>query len=220
MAPVLEPPTDTLEDLLHRLGDVSPARVRLFPSPGTATLDDLIANNERPDTRICEWIDGTLVEKAVGAFESWVGFILGGELYLYLRDHDVGMAYSEVAVLRMLPKVGRAPYVAFVAWTSLPGGKPPPRTERVPSVVPDLVIEVLSHSNTLREMARKRSEYFAAGVKLVWEVEPDTRSAIVYTAMDQATVIPTDGELNGDPVLPGFRVSLKAVFDRAARTES
>ena len=220
MATLLDPQTDTLEDLLHRLGDVSPARVRLFPSPGTATLDDLIAHNERPDTRVCEWVDGTLVEKAVGAYESWVGFILGGELYIHLRDQDLGMIYGEAAVLRILPKVGRAPAVAFVAWSSLPGAKPPPRSDRVPSVVPDLVIEILSHSNTPREMARKRTEYFAAGVRVVWEVEPDTRSAMVYTAVDRATPVATDGELDGGTVLPGFRVSLKAVFDRAGRTES
>jgi Uma2 family endonuclease len=162
-------------------------------------------------------VDGILVEKPVGQHESWVGFIIAGQLDRYLEAHDLGMATTEQGVYRILPDVGRAPDVAFVAWASLPGGQPPGRDDPVPAVVPDLVIEVLSRSNTRREMARKRDEYFRAGVKLVWEIDPATRSAIVYTAADKAEPVPMDGILAGDPVLPGFVLSLKAVFDRADR---
>ena len=52
-------------------------------------------------------------------------------------------------------------------------------------------------------MARKRQEYFAAGVRLVWIVDPVAPVA-VYTAPDQATVWQEDQTLAGDPVLPGF----------------
>ena len=47
----------TLEDLLESLGGIAPDRVRLHPSPGTATEADLIAFNDRKIT-ICELVDG------------------------------------------------------------------------------------------------------------------------------------------------------------------
>jgi Uma2 family endonuclease len=210
-------PRETIADLLHRLGDVPADRVRADPPPGTATLQDLIASNDAKDRPICEWVDGTLVEKAIGAFESWVAILIAGQFDRYLEQNDLGMLYGEAAVLRILPGIGRAPDVTFVSWASLPGGKPPPRSDRVPEVVPDLAVEVLSASNTAREMDRKRREYIQAGVKLVWEIDPQTRAATVYTAADQATPVPIDGTLDGGAVLPGFRLSLKAVFDRAER---
>ena len=215
-APRSRPP-ETVADLLHRLGDVPADRVRIDPPPGTAAVHDLVANNEAKDRPVCEWVEGTLVEKAMGQFESWVTFIIIGELYEYMKRHDPGMFLGPDGVMRILPGIGRAPDVAFLSWASLPGGKPPPRSDKVPEVVPDLAIEVLSESNTAREMERKRREYFQAGVKLVWEIDPQTRAANVYTAGDQVTPVPVGGTLDGGAVLPGFQLSLKAVFDRAER---
>jgi Uma2 family endonuclease len=209
--------TTTLDDLLGRLGGIEASRVRLDPPPGTATFDDLIAVSEQRRGPTCEWVENTLVEKPVGHFESWVGIIIAGLFDRYLEANDLGMMYGEAAVLRILPGVGRAPDVTFIRWDSLPGGKPPPRSDKIPAIVPDLAVEVLSESNTRAEMARKRDEYFRAGVKLVWEIEPGTRSATVYTGPSAATPVPANGVLDGDPVMPGFRLSLQAVFDRAER---
>jgi Uma2 family endonuclease len=50
------------------------------------------------------------------------------------------------------------------------------------SVVPDLAVEILSPSNTVREMERKLREYFTAGTRLVWIVDPATSTARVYTS--------------------------------------
>jgi hypothetical protein len=73
MTAVLEPPPviDTLADLLERLGGIAPDRVRFRPAPGTATEADVIAVRERHQ-RICELIDGVLVEKAMDSGNrSW-----------------------------------------------------------------------------------------------------------------------------------------------------
>ena len=47
------------------------------------------------------------------------------------------------------------------------------------------LVEILSEGNTPREMERKRNEYFAAGVRLIWYVEPRIRTVRVFTAPDQ-----------------------------------
>lgn len=207
----------TLADVLRQLGDIPADRVRADPKPGLATLDDLIRVNEEKLGPVCEWVDNTLVEKAMGAHESWLAAIISAKVLIYLDTNDIGMVYGESAVLKILPGIGRAPDVAFIAWESLPGGKPPAREDKVPAVVPDLAIEVLSGSNTPGEMARKRDEYFRVGVKRVWEIDPASRSANVFTGPDALTPVPADGTLDGEHILPGFTLSLRELFDRAER---
>lgn len=207
----------TFDELIDRLGGVPASRVRIDPPPGRATFEDLVQVNEQRRGPICEWVENTLVEKAMGQKESAITFIIGGELYAYSLTHDLGMFLGPDGVMKILPGIGRAPDVSFIAWASLPGGKPPPREDKVPAIVPDLVVEVLSESNTSREMARKRDEYFRAGVKLVWEIDPESRSANVFTGPSAVAPVPADGSLDGDTILPGFQLDLRAVFDRADR---
>ena len=217
-APATPPrPRSTLADLLRRLGDIPADRVRSDPAPGHATLEDLIWANETRDAQICEWVDGTLVEKAMGFQESRLAMLIGHLLLDFLEANDVGTVSGPDGVMEILPNIGRAPDVGFIAWASLPGGKPPPREDKVPAVVPDLAIEVLSASNTPAEMARKRDEYFRAGVKRVWEIDPESRSANVFTGPDALTPVPADGTLDGETILPGFALSLRDLFARADR---
>jgi Uma2 family endonuclease len=68
-------------------------------------------------------------------------------------------------------------------------------------------------------MRRKREEYFTTGVRLVWMIDPATRSADVYTAPERKEHVEPDGVLKGGDVLPGFEVQLKelsAAADKAA----
>jgi Uma2 family endonuclease len=66
-------------------------------------------------------------------------------------------------------------------------------------------------------MNRKLDEYFEAGVRLVWYIEPQSRMATIYTARDQATMIDVNGHLEGGVVLPGFSLRLGELFERADR---
>ena len=66
-------------------------------------------------------------------------------------------------------------------------------------------------------MARKRREYFAAGVRLVWLVDPDARTIAVYTAPGSSTLLRQADTLPGGAVLPGFSLSLKELFDELDR---
>ena len=63
-------------------------------------------------------------------------------------------------------------------------------------------------------MAIKLKEYFLAGVRVVWIIDPRTGSADVYTASDEKTAIPANGTLDGGGVLPGFRLPLAKLFEK------
>ena len=135
--PTPNPRPDTVADLLHRLGDVPPDRIRMDPPPGQATFEDLVRVNELRDGQVCEWVENTLVEKAMGFNESWLAVIIIGRFDAYLQAHDIGMLTAPDGVMKILPGIGRAPDVSFLSWKSLPGGKPPPvRGTRCPALCP------------------------------------------------------------------------------------
>ena len=100
--------------------------------------------------------------------------------------------------------------MAFISWDRLPHRRVP--AEPIPDLAPDLAVEVLSAGNTATEMARKRQDYFAAGVQVVWEVNPNTRTVEVFTAPDRSTVLHEAQILEGGIVLPGFTVPLQELF--------
>ncbi len=211
-------PFRTVSEFLHGLGDVPPDRVRVVPPIGRATLKDLITVNENKMEPICEWVDGTLVMKARGNYESWLTSIICGQFMEYLFERRLGILLGSSGVLRIQPDLGRSGTLMFVAWTSMPGGQLPPREDSVPELVPDLVLEIRFPSNTPREMERKRKEYFTAGVKHVWEIDPVSESARAYTGVESVREIPKGGTLEAEDVLPGFSLSLEQVFARANRS--
>ncbi len=201
-----------LSELLDRLGDIPPQRIWLNPRPGTATEQDVIQAEARCN-RLCELIDGTLVEKAMGFYESRVGLALCFFLEAFLDVHDLGILFPADAMMRLEPGQVRLPDVSFFSWDHFPNRRLP--AGQILDRVPDLAVEVLSPSNTKNEMDRKRREYFLNGCKLVWEVDPAKKTVRVYTAPDESRLIRERGTLDGGVVLPGFKLPVAELFARA-----
>jgi len=202
----------TMADVMHRLGSVSPERICAVPPPGTATEEDVLAHEARTD-RPCELIDGTLVEKTMGYYGSLVAGLLIRLLGDFVESRGLGIVLGEAGTLRILPGQVRIPDVCFIAWDRFPDRRLP--REPIPAVAPDLAIEILSEGNTVGEMRRKLRDYFEAGVRLVWYIDPATRTAEAYSAPDQCLALAEQDVLDGGDVLPGFCVSLQELFLRA-----
>lgn len=198
-------------ELLKRLGNIPASRVCMNPLPGTATERDLLRMQGRP-RKLYELVDGTLVEKGMGHKESFLGLELGRLLANFVIEHDLGYCTTADDLIRVTSKRVRGPDVTFVSWKSRPERTIP--QEQISRQVPDLAVEILSPGNTRKEMRIKLKEYFGGGVKLVWIVDPKTRTAEAYTAPDAKTVVPADGTLDGGDVLPGFRLPLGTLFAR------
>jgi Uma2 family endonuclease len=201
-------------DILMDLGNIPAHRVRSEPKPGTATVDDLLRANSQGG--MCELVDGALVEKAMGWRESLIASLLCELLRQFLRVHDLGLVSGPDGFMRILRTQVRGPDVAIVSWDRLPGGRVP--EERVPELVPDLAIEVLSEGNTYAEMARKRREYFHAGVRQVWMVDIEERTVAVYSDITQHELFDETQSLSGGDILPGLEISLSALFGELDRT--
>jgi hypothetical protein len=67
--------TPTVADLIARFDEILARRILLSPTPGTATVDDVIAIHDR-ENRLCELVDGVLVEKTMGLRESVFACVL------------------------------------------------------------------------------------------------------------------------------------------------
>jgi Uma2 family endonuclease len=211
-SPISRPKIETLRDLVDRLGGIPLERVQWHPALGTATEADVLV---RPDgqKRLVELVDGVLVEKPMGYYESLVAGVLIQLLRNFLDQHPLGIVLAPDGPYRLVPGLVRLPDVSFVSWEHFPNRRLP--AGRVLGVAPDLAVEVLSEGNTEAEMERKLNEYFDAGVQIAWLVDPKTRTAQVYTSPLDFSLLSEEDALDGGALLPGFRLSLRELLERA-----
>jgi Uma2 family endonuclease len=207
------PQSWTLGDLQRHLGGISADRVRLFPLPGTGTADDADAV-QRGGERLCVLVDGVLVDKPMGTLESLIAMEAVFALRRYLEDHPLWVTLGAGGLLQIGPRLVRRPAVSCISWEKFAGRKRP--TDRVWAVVPDLPVEVLSLGNTPAEMERKLADWLAAGTKVVWIIDPATRTAVVQWSDDASVIgkslLSADDALTAQSILPGLAVRVAAVI--------
>ena len=212
-------PLTSVAALVDAFGDIPLHRIVLAPAPGTAVPDDI--GRVRGDSgRVCELIDGTLIEKAVGTESDLIGSKLIGLLQPFAESRGLGWVLGGQGFLRLSGTRLRAADAAVVGYEQVDGDRFPGPSDggpAYPDLYPDLAVEVLSRDNTDREMQRKREDFFAAGTRLVWQIDPATSSAAVYArdagAEDPVEELGRAGILDGRDVLPGFSVTVGELLD-------
>ena len=214
--PETTPSLWTASEVIARFGDIPIARIRTTPPPGEATEADVIELHDRHD-RLFELIDGTLVEKAMGWQESELMIIIATLLRSFVAEHRLGKVFGADGMFRLKPEQIRIPDVAFISKQRFAG-----RTLKRGAFWElgcDLAVEVISPSNTRREMERKLGDYFAAGVVAVWLVYPKTREVAVYSSPTKSQLLSGEDALDGGTLLPGFSVCVAKVFAELDATE-
>src|SRR5262245_37138197 len=171
---------------------------------------------ESPNDRdsLYEVVDGQVVEKPpMGAYQGELASLLHEYLAPFVREHQLGKVVVEVLFLiNSATNLQRRPDVAFVSDARWPRKRHAPN-DAVWNVVPDLAIEIVSPTNTAAEVTAKVEEYFQAGVQRVWVVYPDITAIYLHESSNVIRVVRLGDELDGDPVLPGFRLPLTALFE-------
>src|SRR5947208_15937095 len=106
-------PFDDFGELLAHLGHVPPERIRLRPPPGAATEADVLAALEAPRKRLCELIDGVLVEKPMGYTESVLAAHLILLLGSFVQSRNLGLVTAPDGTVCLWAGRVRIPDVAY-----------------------------------------------------------------------------------------------------------
>jgi Uma2 family endonuclease len=165
-----------------------------------------------PNIGPCELVEGRIVPMSPTGGEH--GRIEGNffeVMRAFVRERGLGkVLVGEVGIYtRRSPDTVRGADVAFISTE---------RYERLASrqgyldIAPDLVVEVLSPRDSAVGLTQKLREYFAAGVRLVWVADPETKTVLAYRSLTDVRELREADRLPGDDVLPGFDVEVARLF--------
>jgi Uma2 family endonuclease len=178
----------------------------------TAKLYSVEVLMAMPTDRPWELWEGELrkVPGAGGQASDIAGEILI-HLRLFVKPRRLGLATGADGsyILTSDPLTIVVPDVAFVRWERLPGGVRP--TGYIP-VPPDLAVEVRSPTDRSGDVDEKLARYRSAGVPLIWWVDPRHRTVAVYRHGVLAAELGEDDVLDGEDIVPGFRLPVAEIF--------
>lgn len=182
-------------------------------SSGLLTAEDFLT---MPDAdRLRELVDGRVVEVSpTGRRHGRLTLLLGWRIAAFVEEHELGEVYAAETgfVLARNPDTVRAPDISFVKRERLPASNDPNDEDRFLELAPDLAVEVISPSNSARDISDKVINYLDAGTLMVWVIEPRRRILTAYAADRTARIFREGDILDGGDILPGFQLPLAEVF--------
>jgi Uma2 family endonuclease len=137
---------------------------------------------------------------------------VGRLLANFVRAHRLGtvLAAETGFLLATDPDTVRAPDVAFLAAGRTDLAHP---AAGYFAGAPDLAVEVLSPSDSAAEVEAKVQDFLAAGTRLVWVVNPKTRTVTAFRSKTDIQILGSADLLEGAPVLAGFAVRVAELFE-------
>lgn len=162
--------------------------------------------------KVYELVDGELRTMAAGGFEH--GLTIGrttGILWGFISPRELGgLCGAETGFrVRRDPDTVRAPDVAFIARDRMPALG---RHVSYEELVPDFVVEVVSLTDRWSELRAKVTDWLRYGCKIVWVLDPVSRTAEVWHAGGRIERRGPDDEIDAEPVLPGFSCRVGDLF--------
>jgi Uma2 family endonuclease len=175
------------------------------------TAEEFFALPEPSDGSRQELVRGKVVTMPNPGFEHGeVQLAIGALLRGFAKSQGLGRVVTESGVVTdRKPDTVRGPDVSFYSKERLPLDK---RVIGYHDQAPDLCIEVVSPSNTKKELRAKIKEFFFAGVRMVWVIDPEDRSVTILRAPDEGRTLWGDSLFDGGDVLPGFSCKVSDLF--------
>lgn len=204
----------TALDVIERFGPIPMSRLRHNVDWGTATEEDVLRLEGSRDKSLCELIEGVLLEKTVGAYESAVAGVMFATIFAHVRARRLGTVLMADGFTRFRPDKVYIPDVCFIPSERLPPEGLQPE-HAISPFVPSLAVEVLSRSNTRREMEAKLQDYFASGVLAVWIVDPASKSIRLHDGPESFRTVKSGESFDAGPVLPGLVIDVASIFQVA-----
>jgi Uma2 family endonuclease len=173
------------------------------------TAEELL--NATADLGRCELVRGELVMMSPGrGRHAAVGMKIGRSLLNFVEANGLGEVFDSSAgyVVARNPDTVREPDVSFLCNERL-------KQQDLDAFLvgaPDLAVEVLSPGNTAAEMRGKMTDYFDAGCRVVWIVDPLRRSVTIHRPDAHPVFLTEDDPLAERELLPGFSLLVGDIF--------
>ena len=160
-----------------------------------------------------ELIRGVLAETAFAGVEHGVIAVnIASELRAFVKPGRLGRVFASDTGVRVGngPDTVREPDVAFISAERSPLDA---RIRGYSEVAPDLVVEIASPNDTVREVYDKARMWLSHGVTLALAVHPDTRTIDVHPSGAPVHTLTEDDVLDGGAALPGFTMQVRQIFE-------
>jgi len=157
-----------------------------------------------------ELLDGELIMSPVHGSHGMICVRISSALLHFAEARSLGEVFDSQTGFRLAEDLLLSPDVSFVSKERLKKIFPAP--DKFLAGAPDLVVEVLSPSDRMRQVNRKLDHYFEHGTKLAWLVNWPKQQVHIYTADSIESLTNLDDVLTGGLVLPGFKCKLRKIF--------
>jgi Uma2 family endonuclease len=137
---------------------------------------------------------------------------LGGELYLWNKQTNLGKVFSSSTVFKLPGGGDRSPDAAWIElsrWQALT----PEQRQKFPPIAPDFVIELRSRTDSLKPLQEKMQEYMDSNVQLGWMFNPQDQQVEIYRHGQEKEVRSLPTKLSGEEILPGFELQVDLFND-------
>jgi Uma2 family endonuclease len=181
------------------------------------TPDDLL---RLPDGDRYELVNGNLVERHMSFWSSYVAGRIFQFLSLFCQDRALGWVAPEGTSYRCFPhapELVRKPDVSFIAVERL--SLEQATREGHLSIAPDLAVEVVSPNDEVYDLDQKLLDFFSAGVRMVWVVNPQAKTVRVHRPQGPIQELRENDEVTGDDVVAGFRCRVGDFFLAPSRPD-
>lgn len=180
-------------------------------TPPYITPDELL---QRPDEKDFELTAGALVQRKTGNESSEIATYLAGLIAIHCRKNRLGRVCGSdggFIFIRDGKENVRRPDVSFFKSGRLPPGQSWAKGYEL--IAPDLAVEVLSPNDLASEIETKIEEYQTVGVRLIWVVNPPSRTVTVLRLDGSVSRLHAVDVLDGEDVIPGFTCSIAEILE-------
>jgi len=168
---------------------------------------------QNPDSNVELSSQGVLIMSPPVGFEGGNReFNLAVQFGRWVEQDGTGVGFSSQTLFELPNGAKYMPDLAWVQRDRL-GMLTPEQRRGFAAIAPDFVVELRSPSDALAPLQAKMLDYLDGGVRLAWLIDPQGRRVEVYQLGVDRQVLENPSTVSGDPVLPGFTLDLKPLFN-------
>jgi Uma2 family endonuclease len=167
---------------------------------------------QNPETKFERNAKGEIIIMSpTGGETGKLNFNLALKIGIWNEQTQLGVCFDSSTCFKLPNGANRSPDVAWIKqerWDALSAEQ----KEKFPPIAPDFVLELVSPSDSLKDLQTKMQEYINNGVKLGWLINPKKHQVEIHRQGRSPEILDSPANLSGENVLPGFILDLQSIW--------